>query len=426
MTKIIAVVPGSIAEEGGIQPGDYLVAINGREVNDILEFKFITADEEYELTIQKPDGSYEVLDIVNQEGEDLGLSFENALMTKARCCANRCIFCFIDQLPKGMRETLYFKDDDSRLSFLQGNYVTLTNLSEREIDNMINMHLSPINVSVQATEPELREFMLGNKRAGRLLEQMKKFAQRGIVMNCQIVLCPGINDGDHLDRSLSDLASFFPQVASISIVPVGISKHREGLYPLKPFDKESSQRVVEQVLAWQERFLRQQGKRMVYLADEFYLMAGLPFPPYDDYEDFPQLENGVGMAALTMEEFEEERKRAGKARAKKVTVATGEISAPMIRELTQKIQDVDCQVAAIHNDFFGSLITVSGLVTASDMIRQLKGKDLGEALLIPSNMLRTDTNIFLDDLTTEDVERELNTTVVVTRSGSDFAQKLIR
>ena len=423
MTKITYVEPGSIAEEAGIEAGDFLVALNGEKVNDILEYKFITADTDYEVTIKKADGEYEVIEIANDFGEDLGLEFENALMTKAKSCANKCVFCFIDQLPKGMRETLYFKDDDSRLSFLQGNYITMTNLSDKDLKRITDIKLSPVNVSVHCTDGETRKFMLGNKRADKILDQMKALDQAGIIMNCQIVLCPGINDGELLDKTLEDLSQF-SNVYSTSIVPVGMTKFRDGLHQLTPFDKEKSIALINQVSAWQEKFKEEKGSVSVYLADEFYIMAEMDFPEYEHYEDFPQLENGVGMARLTIDDFECGIDECEETISKKVTIATGKISEKLMKELVLGVDGIDAQVVAIENDFFGHSITVSGLITGGDIINQLKGKDLGEYLFIPVNMLRADTDTFLDDITIPDIEKELNVKVVVINDGRDLALKL--
>ncbi len=423
MTKITYVEPGSIADEAGIEAGDFLVALNGKEVNDILEYKFITADCEYEVTVKKADGSYEVIEIVNNYAEDLGLEFENALLTKARSCANKCVFCFIDQLPEGMRETLYFKDDDSRLSFLQGNYITMTNLSDKDLKRITDIKMSPINISVQCTDGEIRKFMLGNKKADKLLNQMQKLNDAGICMNCQIVLCPGINDGEVLDKTLSDISKF-PNVYSTSIVPVGMTKYREKLHKLTPFDKEKSVKLIGQVSEWQQKFLKEQGSVKVYLADEFYIMAEKEFPSYEHYEDFPQLENGVGMARLTIYDFNDGIKECEETVYKKVTVATGVISEKLIKSLVAEIDGIDARVVAIKNDFFGHSITVSGLVTGGDIINQLKDKDLGDYLFIPINMLRADTDVFLDDVTVPEVEKALGVKIIVTQDGHDLALKL--
>lgn len=424
MTKIVKVEPDSIACEGGIVPGDYLVSVNGEEINDILRFRYLTADEEFTLEIQKTDGSIEIIDIINEYGEDLGITFEFPLMTKAKSCANKCIFCFIDQLPKGMRETLYFKDDDSRLSFLQGNYVTLTNLSDKEIANIASMKMSPINISVQVTDPEKRKFMLGNKRADNLLPRMKIFKDAGIIMNCQIVLCKDINDGEWLDKTLSDLEEFIPSVYSISIVPFGATKYREGLYPIELFNESECVDVINQVSKWQERFLSLCGKKTIYLSDEFYLTGNIPLPPYEYYDDFPQLENGVGMCRVTEDEFLDALTDIKCGTREKVTVATGTLCADFLTDLICKLPKNNCEVVAIQNKFFGETVTVSGLITGKDLIDGLKGKIIGEALIIPSNMLRAETDVFLDDVTVSDVEKALNTKVLVSLNGYDLAEKI--
>ena len=423
MTKITYVQPDSIAYDAGIEEGDFLVELNGKKVCDILEYKFITADVNYNITIKKKDGSFEVIEIVNEYAEDLGLEFEDALLSKAKSCANKCVFCFIDQMPKGMRETLYFKDDDSRLSFLQGNYITMTNLSDKDLKRITDIKMSPVNISVHCTDGKTRKFMLGNKRADRLLDQMKKLNDAGILMTCQIVLCPGINDGEVLDKTLSDLSGF-SNVYSTSIVPVGITKHRKGLYPLTPFDKEKSLKVIEQVSAWQEKFIKENGSVKVYLADEFYIMAEKEFPPYEHYEDFPQLENGVGMARLTIDDFSDALQEVQDTVYKKVSLVTGKISEKLIKGLVSRLDGIDAKVFAIENKFFGPLITVSGLVTGGDIINQLKGKELGDYLFIPVNMLRADTDVFLDDITVPDIEKELGVKVVVINDARELALKL--
>lgn len=424
MAKIISVDKGSIADEIGLKPGDSILKVNDRTVTDILVFRFLTTGDEYELTVQKENGEIEIIDIVDDFEEGLGVEFENPLMSKAKSCANKCIFCFIDQLPKGMRESLYFKDDDTRLSFLHGNYITMTNVSDKELEDMINIHISPINISVHCTDGKLREFMLGNKKAGRILEQIKKLSDAKITMNCQIVLCKGINDNQVLDNTINDLKEFVPQIESICIVPLGITKFRDGLYEMEPFNKEDCIKIVRQVEKWQKIFMKEQGSRVVYIADEFYIKGEIELPEYEEYEEFPQLENGVGMAVLTENEFLCELKYIKKFKKKKVSIATGKISESLIKNMVSKLENIDCQVFGIRNDFFGETITVSGLVTAGDIINQLKGKDLGEALLIPENMLRADTDVFLDDLTVSDVEKQLNIKVVVIKDGADLAQRL--
>ncbi len=424
MAKIICVDENSIAEELGLECGDEILEVNGRKVNDILVFRYMTADETYEITVKKADGSIEIYEVENDFGEDLGVEFENPLMSKAKSCANKCIFCFIDQLPCGMRESLYFKDDDTRLSFLHGNYITMTNISDKELEDMIYIHISPVNISVHCTEPELRSFMLGNKKAGKILSQMEKLADAGIEMNCQIVLCKGINDKEHLDITIKDLEQFFPNVSSICIVPLGMTKHRDGLFKLEPFNKEDCREIIEQIDKWQKKFLEKYDSRMVYLADEFYIKGEVSLPDAEDYEDYPQLENGVGMASLFKEEFCEALKDIKEVKYKKVGIVTGTISEDIMKELAEKIKGADVTVYPIKNEFFGESITVSGLLTGRDIINQLKGKDLGDELLISENMLRADTEIFLDDVTVTDISQELGVKVRVVLNGYDLAKKL--
>lgn len=424
MAKIIKVDENSIAYDIGLESGDEVLEVNGKKANDILMFMYQTADEEYEITVKKQNGSIECYDIINEYGEGFGAEFENPLLSNAKSCANRCIFCFIDQLPKGMRDSLYFKDDDSRLSFLHGNYVTMTNMSDSDLDDIIEMHMSPINVSVQCTDPEIRKFMLGNKRAGRLMEQMRRLYDAKIEMNCQIVLCKDINDKEVLNRTVADLEELFPYVNSICIVPLGVTKFREGLYPVKPFTKEDCVEVIKQVHKLQREFEANHGRKLIYLADEFYIEGGVEFPSYEDYEDFPQLENGVGMTVLFENEFNSELENVKSVRNKTISIATGKISEKMINKLVSKVKGIKCNVYAIRNDFFGESITVSGLVTGGDIIKQLTGKEIGEALLIPGNMLRAGTDVFLDDVTVPQVEEALKCKIKITDDGYTLVRYL--
>lgn len=429
-TTIKYVEPDSIAAEAGIEAGDKLVKINDREFHDILEYRYLTAEYEVTLEVLKKDGTTEIITVENDYG-DLGIEFAEGLIDEAQSCTNNCIFCFIDQLPVGMRETVYFKDDDTRLSFLQGNYVTLTNLSDEEIDRLIEMRVSPINVSVHATDPELRCKMLHNRFAGKCYEIMKKFAENGIVMNCQIVLCPEINDGENLRRTLTDLGNLFPQVNSISVVPVGLTRYREGLYPLKPFTKETSKETIDFVEQIQNEFLEKYGTRLVYLSDEFYVNADIPIPDSETYEGFPQIENGVGLIASMKEEFLSAlRLLPKKKRDRHVSIATGEIAAGFIQQLALKLESecdgVKIDVYPIKNNFFGGGVTVSGLVCGSDIIEQLKGKIQTDELFIPHSMLRDEDNIFLDDTTVADVEKALNVKITpVLNDGYEFIEKII-
>lgn len=429
-TTIKYVEPYSIAEEIGIEPGDKLLKINGSEIHDILEYRYLTAEYEVTLEVCKRDGTVEVI-TVETDYEDLGIEFSEGLIDEAQSCTNKCIFCFIDQLPKGMRETVYFKDDDTRLSFLQGNYVTLTNMSDEEIDRLIKMHVSPINVSVHTTNPELRCKMLNNRFAGKCFDIMKKFRDNGIYMNCQIVLCRGINDGEELDRSLDDMASLYPNVNSISVVPVGLTAYREGLYPLTPFDKKSSAEVICQVEKKQAQYLKELGTRIVYLSDEFYVDAEMEIPDADSYEGFPQIENGVGLIASLREEFESAIKLVPKKEYNRhIAIATGESAYEFISELADELQKavsgVKIDVYAIKNNFFGGGVTVAGLVTGGDIISQLKDKPKADILAIPHSMLRDDDNIFLDDTTVSDVEAALGMKIVpIFNDGYEFIEKIL-
>ena len=429
-TTIKYVEPDSIAAEAGIEAGDKLIKINDREFHDILEYRYLTAEYEVMLEVLKKDGTTEIITVEN-DYDDLGIEFAEGLIDEAQSCTNNCIFCFIDHLPKGMRETVYFKDDDTRLSFLQGNYVTLTNLSDEEIDRLIEMRVSPINVSVHATDPELRCKMLHNRFAGKCYEIMKKFAANGIVMNCQIVLCPEINDGENLRRTLTDLGNLFPNVNSISVVPVGLTRYREGLYPLKPFTKETSRETINFVEQIQNEFLEKYGTRLVYLSDEFYVNAGIPIPDSETYEGFPQIENGVGLIASMQEEFMSAiRLIEKKKRSRYVSIATGEIAEGLIEELARTLEKacdgVKIDVYPVKNNFFGGGVTVSGLVCGTDIIEQLKGRIQTDELFIPHSMLRDEDNIFLDDTTVEDVEKALNVKITpVLNDGYEFIEKII-
>lgn len=429
-TVITHVEPFSPAARAGILAGDTLLKINGCDFHDILEYRYLTAEYEVELEILKINGETDNITIVN-DYEDLGIEFKEGLIDEAQTCRNKCIFCFIDQLPKGMRETVYFKDDDTRLSFLQGNYVTLTNLSDEEIDRLIKMRVSPINVSVHATDPELRCHMLNNRFAGKCYDLMKKFAENKIMMNCQIVLCPEINDGKQLDRTINDLAALFPHVNSISAVPVGLTRYRKGLYPLKSYTKETALEVIKQVSAHQERLLKKIGTRLIYLSDEFYIKAGVPMPDAQSYEGFPQIENGVGLVASLKEEFDCALKLVKKKtyNRQSVMIATGEITGDFISGLGAEVECVSgikVNVYPIKNNFFGGEVNVSGLVTGGDIIEQLKGKPKSDLLLIPQTMLRDDDEIFLDDTTVAQVEKALGMPIVpVLNDGYEFIEKII-
>ena len=410
--RICSVDPGSIAEEAGIQPGDAIVEINGKEIHDILNYKYYASDENITVKIEKASGGFELIEIENPDYEDLGLEFEYPLLSKPRSCRNKCIFCFIDQLPKGMRNTLYFKDDDSRLSLLHGNYVTLTNLNDDEIKDIADMHISPINISVHSTDPENRTLLFGHGKSGDIIARMRFFAERGISMNGQIVLCKGVNDGKYLEKTLTDLCSLHPAVYSVSVVPVGLSKYREGLYPLEPFEKEDAIKVIKQIEKFQQMMLEKHGSRVIYIADEFYLKAEMPIPSYEEYEDFPQIENGVGLIASLRDEFcmalEDAEETAVK---RKVSVATGKAAYSFMCELANaamdKVKGLEIKVYEIENNFFGERITVTGLLCGCDLKTQLSGKELGEELLISRSMLRAEEEVFLDDVTVEELSMTL-------------------
>lgn len=426
---IIKVEKGSIAEELGLEAGDRLVAINGQEVKDVFDYRYLINEEYLELTIQTMQGEQCIAEIEKEEEEDIGIVFENGLMDEAKSCRNKCIFCFIDQLPKGMRKSLYFKDDDSRLSFLQGNYVTLTNMSEEDISHILFYHLSPINISVHTTDLELRKKMLHNKNAAKLLEIMERFAHAGIEMNLQVVLCQGINDGKILDKTIADCCAFFPHAKSMSVVPIGLTKYRQNLYPLQSFQKEDALQVTEQIEAWQKKLKKEIGTSFVFASDEFYLKAKKQLPSYEAYEDFTQYENGVGMIAFLKQEFEQAmEKLTGKEKATgTISIATGEAAFDLICELAQKVMEKYKQrkilVYCIKNDFFGHLITVSGLLTGQDIIKQLLGKELGETLLLPENMLRSETITLLDDVKVADIAKQLNVFVCMTQNSGESLLK---
>ena len=413
--RIAAVTVDSPAHRARIKAGDTLLTINGRDIEDVLDYRFYMPDAKLRLTLLTASGRRRVLTVKKAAYEELGLEFDTYLMDKQRSCRNNCVFCFIDQLPTGMRESLYFKDDDSRLSFLFGNYITLTNLTEHEVERIIEMHISPINISVHTTNPELRCKMMNNRFAGQCLEHLYRFAEAGLALNCQLVLVPGYNDGEELTRSLRDLAVLAPAVRSVAAVPVGLTKHREGLPPLRLFTREEAQQVIAQLTTIGDEMLEKTGSRIFYPADEWYIRAGLPIPEDAFYEDYPQLENGVGMIALQRQQFRELLADcAGEADGRRTVIATGVAAAPflelLVGEARAKYPTLQAQVVAIRNDFFGPDITVSGLVTGGDLIAQLQGVSM-ERLLLPANMLRQEGDRFLDDVTWQQVEEALNVQV---------------
>lgn len=425
------VAPGSIAEEMEIEAGDVLLEINGNKIEDIFDYQYYTQDEYIEVLIQKPSGEEWLLEIDKEYDEDLGITFENGLMDEYRSCHNKCIFCFIDQMPKGMRDTLYFKDDDSRLSFLQGNYVTLTNMSDEDIERIIKYNLSPINVSFQTTNPELRCKMLNNRFAGEALQKAWKLAKAGITMNGQIVLCKGVNDGMELERSIRDLSDYLPNLESVSVVPVGLSKYRDGLYPLEPFTKEDAKEVLRIIHSWQDRLYPEYGLHFIHASDEWYILAEEELPEEERYDGYLQLENGVGMLRLLLNEFEEGMKEPKKEiQPQELSIATGRLAFPYIKNMAEKMMEKYPQlivhVYAIRNDFFGEMITVSGLLTGQDILAQLKGKELGKRLLLPQNVLKSGETVFLDDMTVAELEKALQVRVdIVKSSGQDFIEKII-
>ena len=425
------VLPGSIAEELEIEPGDELVSVSGKEIEDILDYHYLMNDEYVELLIRKPNGEEWELEIEKEYEDDIGIEFENGLMDNYRSCHNKCIFCFIDQMPKGMRDTLYFKDDDSRLSFLQGNYVTLTNMSDHDIDRIVYYHMEPMNISFQTMNPDLRCKMLHNRFAGEALKKVDRFYEAGIHMNGQIVLCKGVNDGAELDFSIRELIKYLPYLQSVSVVPVGLSKYRDGLFPLEPFDKEDAKKVLDLIHGWQKKAYQEYGIHFVHASDEWYILAEQPFPPAEQYDGYLQLENGVGMMRLLLDEVKEEiENRTGDDRKHTVSLATGLLAAPVIQQiadqLCEKYPNVTIYIYPIVNEFFGEKITVSGLLTGQDLKKQLTGKELGKQLLLPCNILRTGYDVFLDDVTVGELEKSLQVNInIVKSSGRALIEALL-
>ncbi|EJZ44344.1 hypothetical protein HMPREF9630_02093 [Peptoanaerobacter stomatis] len=428
---ITKITEGSIADELEIEKGDILLSINSQSVEDIIEYQYLIADEYIELEIQTKDGEIVIYEIEKDIDEDLGIEFENPIINSVQTCRNKCMFCFIDQLPKGLRKTLYIKDDDSRLSFLQGNFITMTNMGKKEIDKMIKYHISPVNISVHTTDSELRIKMLSNKNAGDILEKMKKLKKANITMNAQIVLIPNVNDKKNLEKTLYDLEKLHPQLQSIAIVPIGITKYRQRLAKVDIFNTETARDLILQVQEFQHKFLKNLGTRFVFLSDEFYVMSGVKRPSYKEYEGFKQLENGVGLMTKQEYEYNKELKKINTYNRKRnVSIATGESAFEYIKHLSdnmmRKYDSLNVNVYKIENDFFGRTITVAGLITATDMIKQLKGKDLGEELIIPKTMLKSDEDIFLDSITLDEFAQTMNIKVKPSEiDGHSFVKNIL-
>jgi hypothetical protein len=428
--KIYDVTIGSHADKAGIKKGETLLSINSNEIVDVLDYRFYQVNRKLTLEVADEDKNVRIIEMTKGEYEEIGLEFETYLMDKQHSCRNKCIFCFIDQLPKGMRESLYFKDDDSRLSFLFGNYITLTNITEHEIDRIIKMHISPINVSVHTTNPELRCKMMNNRFAGDTLKYLKRFADAGITLNCQIVSCPGINDGDELVRTLTDLENL--GVNMTAIVPVGLTRYRENLYPLVPYNKETAGQTIDIIEKMGDECVKKHGRRIFFPGDEFYLLAEREIPSPEFYEDFSALEDGIGMIAYLTDDvgWKLEELDADESLCHKVTIACGEGVFPYMKRImsmiNEKFPNITINTRAIKNNFFGGGVNVSGLVTGGDLIDQLRGDDLGDRLIITSSMLRFENDLFLDDVSTDDVERELGVTLVpVNNNGNDLVEAVI-
>lgn len=428
---IRSVEEGSIAWELGIEAGDKLISINDNEIEDVFDYHFLVNDEELIVLIEKPDGEQWELEIEKDYEEDLGISFEQGLMDEYRSCRNKCMFCFIDQMPKGMRDTLYFKDDDSRLSFLQGNYITLTNMSDDDVRRIVKYHLEPINISIHTTNPELRCKMLHNRFAGEALKKVDILYEGGITMNGQIVLCKGENDGEELERSIKDMTKYLPYLQSVSVVPVGLTKYREGLYPLESFEKEDAKKVLETIHKWQKKIYEEHGTHFIHAGDEWYILAEEEVPEEERYDGYLQLENGVGMLRLLQNEFEEEFDTlVGDDRRREISLATGVLAYPYLKRMVERLQtkypNITVHLYKIINNFFGEKITVAGLITGQDLIGQLKGQPLGDTLLLPCSMLRDGEEVLLDDVTLTDLKESLQVDIdIVKSSGQDLIEAII-
>ncbi len=435
MVTVKDVERGSYASKAKLLPGDVLVTVNGNEIADVLDYRYYTTDKKLNLLILRDGSELKVSISKKDEYDELGLEFETYLMDKQHSCKNGCIFCFIDQNPKGMRDTIYFKDDDSRMSFFFGNYVTLTNLDEKEVDRIIKMRISPVNISVHTTDPELRVKMMKNKNAGRCLSYLRRFYDGEIAMNCQIVLCKGVNDGENLKKSLNDLSSLYPYVQSIAVVPAGLTAHRQNLYPLEPFDREECIEVISLIDSIGEENLKKHGVRLCYASDEWYLKAEKELPDEDYYEEYPQIENGVGMIRSMQCEIDDEiaylaEKGMNLPEKREISVVTGEAAYDFIKKSVEKLTDkwynLDCKVYKAKNLFFGGEVNVAGLLTGSDLLTALEGKNLGNTLYIPSVMLRHEQDRFLDDMTVEELSSKLGVEILTTTSdGGDFVRTLL-
>lgn len=429
------VLPGSIGEELELEPGDRVLEVNGERIEDVFDYRYLINDTYIEMTVLKKNGEVLLFEIDKYMDEDLGIEFASSLMDEYHSCTNKCIFCFIDQLPKGMRPTMYFKDDDSRLSFLQGNYITLTNMKDKDLDRIIRYKLSPINISVHTTNPELRCMMLHNRFAGKIMDQIQKLYEAETIMNGQIVLCKGVNDGKELEKTIQDLGGFLPFMESLSVVPVGISRHREGLYPLEPFDREDAKAVLKTIHTLQDQFMEEYGTHFVHASDEWYILAGEPLPEEDNYDGYVQLENGVGMLRLQEREFHEALEEARFSESSKLfekhcTIATGKLAGPFLKELVKDLTavypNIHVDVVEVTNDFFGPQITVSGLLTGQDIVAQLKNRTLGSELLLPVNVLRSGEDVLLDDMHINEIEKTLQVPVrIVQSNGNDLFDALV-
>ncbi len=432
MSVIISnVLISSPASKALIVENDKLISINGNKINDVLDYMFFSCNKELELAIKSKDDIKRIVKISKKEYEDLGLCFEDYLMDKQKHCQNKCIFCFIDQLPKGLRKTLYFKDDDIRLSFLMGNYISLTNLNEQDIRRIIKLKISPINISVHTTNTTLRKKMMNNDNATSINDIMKRFAFACIEMKCQIVVCKGINDKDELKKTLNDLFSFYPFVSSVSVVPVGLTKYREGLFPLSPLNIDDAKEIIKITETFSNKCFEKTRTRFAFIADELFLKANQPIPDYEYYEEYSQLENGVGLMALFQEEFLNSYiKKKENDKTNHISIVTGVSAYPLIKKLVakacEKWHNLHCEVYPIVNNFFGETVNVAGLITGNDLIEQLKDKPLGDKLLIPSVMLRYEKDMFLDNVTIDKIESKLNAKVkIIDIDGKDFLNNLI-